>query len=107
MGGLGRGNNRNGRGRGRGRGGRGRRGFRGGRGRGVGKRQHRGGYGGGMGLYTPGFRQMVGQYGGHGGTSMYTTSFAEPLQVMYQMVQKHGLHPTIAVLQKSQNGGRA
>merc|ERR550537_1490895 len=101
-------NNKKGRGRGRGRGkrrgrgrGRGRGGFRK-RGRGYGRGMP---YGGGRGFYTPAFRQMQAA-GVMMGGGRPQRRFTEPLQVMYQLVSKHGLNPTIAVLQTSSENGR-
>jgi len=86
------------RGRGRGRGG--------GRGRGIGKRgggQFIQGMYRGRGFYTPGYRQMQARGGGRMRTQQ---QLDEPLQIMYQLVQKHHLNPTIAVLQTSSDHGR-
>lgn len=94
--------NKRGRGRGK-RKGRGR-----GRGRGIRKRggaQFIQGMYRGRGFYTPGYRQMQSRGGGR----MHTPTqqqLDEPLQIMYQLVQKHHLNPTIAVLQTSSDHGR-
>lgn len=93
-----------GRGRGRGKRGRGRNrrkrgGFRGGHQRG------RGMYGG-RGFYTPAFRQMHAAGVMLGGRRQQH-KVNEPLQVMYQLVSKHALNPTIAVLQTPSENGRS
>lgn len=92
-----------GKGRGRGRGRKRGRGGRGGRGWGFGGGRGRGGVRP-AGFYTSGFRQQM-------GGMMPMHAFApppvvqKPLQMMYQLVQKHGLNPTIAVLSTTNESG--